>query len=171
MPCDHCGAFRRAEGGIKVGGTINVQVTAPCPCSDLFRVNDDAITNVDGLTDPTSSGAYLAQIYFNARFCPSESGLVIPELVDIECANYSLEDLDTELVIVVYDLYVPDCTFIGAEICTSIWDNGTATLEGNFTTTAGTGEAYYVQCYFQADSLTTPYTDPPVFNLKFEFVR
>jgi hypothetical protein len=172
MRCQHCGALRRCEGGIKVGGTLTARVVVGCPCSSLVRIPDDAVMNDDGLTDPTAPGNYLAQIVLARRFCADVAGTVTPELIEIECTNYDLSDLSTEMTLVVYDGYT-GCIAnpFHAALSTDFWSDLTPVIIEPFTTSIASGVWYFCNIFFNANNNVAPYVDPPIFNLKYEFVR
>jgi len=173
MQCDHCQAMRRGEGGLNLGGVVSAVIVPGCPCSALPRIPDDSLYNDFGIAIPTAAGNYSGYTTVERRFCALEDGLVIPELVDIECTNYDLSDLETELIINVFGGATDGSCGAGGLtlICFSYWVDGNPISEGNFNSSTIPGTWYYVQVFLNVNNTISPFVDPPIFNLKYEFVR
>lgn len=96
MTCKHCGAMRRADGGIKIGGRVTLTMLPGCPCSTLLRIPDDELYTIIDLELNLIPGNYGAGHSQMLRFCPAMVGNVTPKITSLTCSNYVIEDYTSD---------------------------------------------------------------------------
>lgn len=146
MGCKHCGALRRGEGGLKIGGRALATLVPGCPCAGLPRV----VYGEDQSKWPLETTIVYDYFYnyaMNWRFCSVAPSLVRFEITSVECLNVDSPALFISAAANICFGSPDGCSRLGAfdPIGQSGWNNaGFPTVTTPFETGL-TGEFYVIE--------------------------
>jgi len=173
MSCKHCGAMRRGQGGIEIGGRVTLTMLPGCPCSELIRIPDDVEVTERITFDPLSPGVTVYNKVYLRRFCPALTGTITPIGLDVVCINYPDEDLYITFVMQNYPKSFGTCEpyIIGGSNGFFSWITGLEPFNVPFSTTGGIGQAWIPQFTLDVVQLVEPFDDPPIVDVTYKFSR
>jgi hypothetical protein len=173
MTCKHCGAMRRAEGGVKIGGRVTLTMLPGCPCSELVRIPDNELFQEDITFDPPIPGTNVYNKTYLRRFCPAVTGLLTPIDYSITCLNYPDEDLYIQLLGLAYPKAFDECIpeLFYPSFGSFYYATGPIGYDSPWYTTAGIGEINMISIMVDVVSIYYAFDDPPIMDVRYKFSR
>jgi len=166
-PCEHCPPLRRAEGGINLGG--RVEVTPGCPCSELLKIVEDEENNlIDQECELVNLG--FATAFRHLRICAGAPRTLRPFIGTVDVTNYPPSEITYQAAFSVWPGIIDGCSADTVEpaLASCYNEDGVMIFADDFAGPTVPGTFYYVRLQVNLYR-STDFVDPPVFNIDFDF--
>lgn len=152
-----------------MGGRALPTVVTSCPCSALHREATGIETVKNGLFDPSSPGTNFADIQWQGRFCPEIYEDVTVEIVDVECINYTLAEIDLRFEIFVTVGHPDDCNGTYLFLANATWVNGPYIPTGVFPSHPAPNTFVKINYYITASKYVGNFVAAPIVNVTYKY--
>lgn len=170
MSCNHCGALRRVQGGVRIGGRVELAIVPGCPCSSLERISDESETILSG-KECDGAGEFTASYLQLLRFCSSFVGTVRPRILGVVCTNYDISELIISASLGTQAGELPDCLWndFAPPGGQATWDSTGGSSSVDFENDLTPGQWVAVLLSVTLARVPDPFLDAPIIDITLEF--